>query len=504
MEFRLLIPKQSNTVHSTAQTNAEAARSLTIDGQTWMLSGPLDFDDDRLPKYACVSYKWGRERQPHALYPQRQMSTHVIPSLTSAMKSRPTYPAFWTDVLCIPPEEGVARQATLENMGAIYARAAEVIVVLGENTFNVLQNMIATKTVSEADLHVLETDMWVASVWTYQELVNAGAVCFMSEMSIERAGDDTNGNEPIANPSAIECDQFLNALGHGLVKYGQSQDIDTFLVSRKFPNLNILENLLVDWMVGSHVRYSALAIFSNVCMKRNEGAANYYYAIFGALSNSTEQLVWSSDEAEVTLAEKMMKICESKSDFSYIYSVADRDVVSGRRWRPRATVLPPDGSPAPDVLQPPLVWHFWGEAQSGSYDESGRLWLHNMIIIHHSASTEMSMVAKKSIMDWLNIPSLSSQVGTDAFARIVHSRIQAIGFRGSVEPVVAAEGLIFAIHPAKQEQVVDFIISNEIRFGSGAPGLVRLLDADGEILYSVCLFIGMTDRLLQKGVSVLL
>lgn len=518
MEFRLLLPNDvdPSTVLSPESAllppaqniaaNTAPADTLIIEGRSWTLSDPLPIEDDSIPKYVCISYKWGSERHDHALFPDRVMSARAIPSLATVIQSQNHRSAFWTDVFCVPPHEGPSRQATLENLGCIYARAAEVVVVLGRETFGVLLDMIQHKVVSEQHLNVLESDQWIASVWTYQELVNASAVRFVSEQrpNVDDIDDPSTGARvDIAQPP-IECSEFLNALGHGLMQYRESQGVDAFTMVNDFPNLNVLENVLVDWMMGSYTRYSALTIFSNIYYKRNELAANYYYAILGALSDSPRQLTWPADEANETLAEKMMHICETKGDFSFIYSVADRDSSPGRHWRPRATALPPDGDAVPPILRPILVWHYWGEAQSGTLDPNGTLTLRHMTVMRPASPPSMSEAARTAIVNWSGKPDLPVITDDTALARLVHSWFSKVGFEGRPDAIVVPDGLVFTSHSTDHCEVVDVVVSNQIRFSQGAPGLVRYLDSVGEKGYSACIFIGLIDRLLEPGVSVLL
>jgi hypothetical protein len=405
-------------------------------------------------------------------------------------------------VLCVPPKESPSRQATLENLGYIYARAVEVVVVLGRVTFAVLQDTIQEKVVSEQNLQLLEADQWIASVWTYQELVNAANVRFVSEYDPSTDGSNSGATAGGVQPR-IGCSELLDALGHGLENCRRSGESDTFSIIKRYPNLNVLENVLVDWMLGSYTRHSALTIFSNLYYKRNDTAANYYYSILGALSDSPRQLVWPADEADETLAEKVMKICEEKGDFSFVYSVADRDPSPKQRWRPLAMTLPPDGEIVPPILRPILAWHYWGEAQSGTFNDKGELALHNMTIMLRADPPKMSDVARTAIAKWSQTPDLPSMDDV-ALGDFMYSRLGVIGIEAGPNPLVVSDGLVFTVDSTAHDNVLDILVSNQIRFVGGAPGLVRCLNDEGEKTYVPCLFVGSTDRLLEPGESVLL
>lgn len=198
------------------------------------------------------------------------MSTHTRPSLAAAIRIGNSK-AFWTDAFCVP-HDGPDRQSTLENMGYIYSCATEVIIVLREPSFHVIEAMIRHGLVSESDLRTLECDEWVASVWTYQEIVNGGSVRFVSERHSSVS-------------ASIECSDFFNALGNSLSTWKRSTGCDAFATTRIFPNLDVLENTLVDWQTVAYTLRSALSVFS--ASKRNADPANYFYAILGALTSSS-------------------------------------------------------------------------------------------------------------------------------------------------------------------------------------------------------------------------
>ena len=472
MEFRLLV--------ETSEPSSQP--SFPLEGRYWTLSPTLDLDgDEDIPRFACISYRWGPAREQHALDGQLTMSTHTLPSLAAVIRNGACN-AFWTDVFCVP-SSGPERQPTLENMGYIYSRASEVIIVLGEDTFSVMRNIIHDRSVCERDLEVLERDEWVSSVWTYQEIVNATAVSFVSEHQ-----EDSN--------TSIEGSQFFSALGHGLMKWQNSTGSDPFGAMRKFPNLNALETILADWQIADYTRRSALGIFTSMAFKRNPDPENYFYAILGSLTRSRQQLVWNAGQ---NLAEKVMDICESKNDFSYIYTVAPRDTEPGRQWRPQAVLDPAGVTSIPAVLRPILAWHTWGETQDGHYDEGG-LRLHGMTIMSLSPSAGNS--EKKSIAGWLHQPAL--QDAQDAvLATAVYTAVSSVGFEGKGTPIIVSGGYVFPLQTVERETIARILVSNQIRWSMGAPGLVHVKTLNG-YEYVPCIFIGSTLALQGEGQSVLL
>ena len=472
MEFRLLIET----------TDPRSQPSLLLEGRHWKLSQPLDLEnDEQLPQFACVSYVWGSGREPHALVDGLTMSTHTCPSLAAAIRAG-SCNAFWTDVFCVP-HAGPERQSTLENMGYIYSRATEVIIILGKDTFSAIQEMMHNSSVSESKLQILECDEWVSSVWTYQEIVNGGSVRFVSERQADK-------------PTSIECSDFFNALGYSLSKWQSSTESDIFATMRTFPNLNALENILADWQTAAYTLRSALSVFSSMASKRNADPANYFYAILGALTQSPQQLIWNPDQ---NLAEKVMAICERKNDFSFIYTAAARDTDARQRWRPRAAPLPADGATVPAVLRPIFAWHCWGEAQYGHYDATG-FWLHGMTIMQPAPSVEDA--GRKALSNLLHQPELQ-HVDDAVLGSTVYAAIGSVGFEGEAAPIVVTEGLVFALETVRRDGIAKVLVSNQIRWAIGAPGLVHISHGD-EKQYVPCIFIGSIVGLLGDGESVLL
>ena len=457
--------------------------SFLLEGKHWILSQSHALEDDvNLPRFACISYRWGSDREPHALVEGLTMSTHARSSLAAAIRIG-NCNAFWCDVFCVPPA-GLERQSTLEIMGYIYSRAAEVIIVLGEDTFSVIQKMILKSSLSKSELQILECDEWVSSVWTYQEIVNGSLVRFVSERQADTS-------------SSIDCSDFFSALGFSLSKHQSSSDLEIFATMKTFPNLNALESILADWYIGSYTFRPALNIYSSMASKRNADPSNYFYAILGALTQSPEELVWNSDQ---NLAEKVMAICEHKNDFSFIYTVAARDNDPRRRWRPRA--VPGDGATVPAVLRPIFAWPCWGRSQGGHYSDNG-LWLHGMTIMQLAPSIRDA--GRESISSWLHRPELQ-HVDDAVLGSTVLATIGSLGFEGKVAPMIVTEGLVFGLENVRGDDIVRVLVANQIRWPMGAPGLLHISDRD-EKQYMPCIFIGSTKSIeenLGNGESVLI
>ena len=305
MELRLLAPDE-----------AAGGHSITLDGTKWALSEPFNVGViSSIPQFSCISYRWGTDREPHALIDSLTMSTHTIPSLLAAIHARKSN-AFWTDVLCVP-QKNPQRQATLESMGYIYSLASEVIIVLAPSTYSAIEEIIRQGSVSYDGLKMLEQDEWLSSVWTYQEIVNSKRFYLVSE----GATDPT---------LTIDGEVFFSVLGASLMKWMELNDLNAFKLHEAFPNLSAFEDLMADWELAGYVERSALLVMCSLKSKTNNDPNNYFYAVLGAL---TQEPSWNPREGN--LSEEFMRVCERKGDYSFIYSVAEKDGDVRRRWRPK-------------------------------------------------------------------------------------------------------------------------------------------------------------------------
>jgi hypothetical protein len=66
-------------------------------------------------------------------------------------------------------------------MGAVYAVARDVLVVLSPSAYDLLNKVRQGEVVGTEELLRLEEDDWIGRAWTYQEMVNSKAVTFVAE-----------------------------------------------------------------------------------------------------------------------------------------------------------------------------------------------------------------------------------------------------------------------------------------------------------------------------------
>jgi hypothetical protein len=434
MEFRL-ITKDPNI--------ADMERTIQVDGTQWYLSKSLHIDlkHPELPNFACISYVWGPARKPNPIHHGELMSSNTIPALSSAMTHSKAQ-AFWIDALCVPPMLPV-KYHTLGSMGYIYSAAEEVIITLSQDLLPVLQEMTDSDRLSEKVLLSIEKDDWVRSVWTYQEVVNAKSICF------------------VGSPFKIDGNHFLNCLGYSLTLYRAAHEISSFDLSRQFPKLNALEELLVDWMLGGYTERSALRAMSQFQYRYNHDPKNYFYAVIGTMMKGPWP--WNTEMSIEELAEEFMDVCEQKGDYSFIYASNPRNLADpkGRYWRPVA-----------GLLQAILAWHSWGEGQKGHYNKEG-FWLEKMMSLR--TSSELGDSGRLFLMQWLDaIHPGSLRLSDHQIAEQILRDLRQMAFSGVDLFLWTTHGIFFLGTAVDQSADIEILVAAEVRWTFGAPGLARI------------------------------
>ena len=454
----------------------QTGTSIILDGRRWQISSPYHATrSSALPSLCCISYLWGAEteRVPHPFDPATMISSRTFHALEAAIRAS-TLRSFWIDGLCVP-STGPQRQATLESMGAIYSLAGEVVIVVASATFRLMRQLAQHGTASEEDLETLERDRWISSIWTYQELANSCKALFVSL-------DSTDSG------LIVEAANLLNGLGNALQKLQARLGVDDFVLPMRFPHLNALDEILADWMTSSLDTRSAFGVFSMMAHKRNADPVNYIYALLGALTTEPAELRWEMSELE--LQEKLMRVCEQKRDYSFIFTIAPRDADPKRRWRPRPTPLTADGDCVPVLVKPPFVWHCWGDLQRGHEDLHG---LHLEDIAVMKPCSSIGAQGKTAVAWWLGDNDLA-YVPDAELCKVLYERLSALGFSGSALPIYVDHGIVFAQQAVCSGVIDRIFISTQIRWQLGAPGLLSTYEDDKE-LYIPCMFIGRRTAL---------
>ncbi|KAI9703944.1 MAG: hypothetical protein M1820_005726 [Bogoriella megaspora] len=446
---------------------------LHLNGRNWTLRlfPNIGNVSDELVDYICVSYIWGPDRtsSPLKMGPQN-ISTNTLPALSAAMQNT-SDKAFWIDAFSVPTVQP-AKAATLESMGFIYSQAKEVRAVLSESSFLAVKQLSTGDSLDCEALITVEADKWIQSVWTYQEVVNSQRLAFLCSA---------------APRSIVDGSHFLNGIGYSISRYKKKYDIDSFTFRASFPSLDALEDLIADWMIAGYQERSALAVMSNMDRRKWNEERNYYYSMIGAITSKPSGRL---DGGQQHLAETLMGICESKGDFSFVYSSSPRSTEPTKRWRPQIGLLPSI-----------LPWHSWGESQPGHFDESGFLWLDQMLVYQKSPPSEE---AKDYIARWLHRKD-SGDVSEDWIGENTYPALKGMGFTGNETFTALTHGIFFAQTslPTDNTEDLDVFVSATIRWTFGAPGIASYTSQDGVTHFIPGVFAGVIDVKLATSVKLI-
>ncbi|KAK0120735.1 hypothetical protein ONS96_010936 [Cadophora gregata f. sp. sojae] len=485
-----------------------------IHNRLWRVTGPYDSNSKDL-KFHCVSYVWGLgvEKKGAFFNCQRDISDQTRPVLEAVIRAAEVLhrdlggekiEGFWIDALCIPHSEGSPRLKTLESMGFIYNAAMSVIIALKPSVWKIVQHASATvspEPLSLSDMQVLEEDAWISRVWTYQELVNSRATYFTTPVSAENASVQV----------VVEATQFFNCVGHSLSCYKRNNHISDSTAVAIFPNLNVLEDTLLDSTLSGYLERPALAILSNISMRTFDVnfPQNRLLACIGAL---TKEASWGPPSSSLDdLAERIMGICESKGDYSFIFTSDRRSEMGGKAWRPNmAAGKVSDG---PTHLVPIINWYIhsdpFGETQRARKDADG-FWLQDMVPLKLARSMSAEAVVGLDKLLWgytdpkdLKIRSKGmfgqedkKEEGNSALVRF----LKQVGFDGCCEPLVCETGLFFAQNDLGNLEDIEIFAATNIGYYFGAPGLARWKEGPGrDARYCAGVFVGLVKKELSQS-----
>lgn len=446
-------------------TTELSSPTVSANGQHWALQ-PFDLpDSDAAPSlvYSCVSYTWGRGREPSPFRSSFLVSDRTVPALQTFTQHRTGCRAVWIDAFCVPLDEP-ERTQTLESMGYIYAQAAEVLVILSGAAGPALRRMLGAQPhVEVADLAVLEREEWVERAWTYQETVNSKDLFLTCE-----------GDEGVVVPAK----SFMERSSHALVQVKGS-----LTGKRKmYPRLLAFEDIMTDYWHARFEGRAALNVMSNMDRRVQTQAADHFYAMIGAISAER-----ASGVGKMHPCEAFMSVCEKKGDFSFIYSAAEREKAPLKRWRPVAGDLPSI-----------LPWSGWGTGQPGHLSPQG-LWLDEMLVMRQGPPQP---TAEKFVRDWLE--SIWGEYLDEAqtMEESAYAALEYMGFPGSKKWVSAAGGFFFPWQEVSDRTVARIIVSTTLGWRMGTPALLEFEDGGGKVVaYNPGVFIGNWEK--GETVSVL-
>ncbi|KAI0050548.1 hypothetical protein FA95DRAFT_1536012 [Auriscalpium vulgare] len=457
MEFRLLVDCDEGS----------AGPVLSLDGRRQMrLTEPLDIlsPNATVPDYTCVSYVWGpeSERLQNAIHPSVLMSTHTLPALRAATRAVGGG-GFWMDAFSVPLKHP-AKRATLESMGFIYSKARRVVVVLAAASMAAFAEMATWHSGTpglppRALLDVLNADMWVRSVWTYQEVVNSRQLFFTSD-----EGD----------PKMVDGSSFLNGFGYFMEIYKKRHSLTSFDIREGWPYLDAFDDLIADYMTASYGERSAYQILASMQRRVWNEDANYFYSMIGAIT--TEPSRRTSHPTNETLAEAFMIACEEKGDYSFVFTANERDPRPGEGWRPMR-----------EVLKSVLPWHTYGDGQLGVRDSRGVITLKGMALLDRAA-TSVSDAGRDVLVRIFQVSDVDTTIDAVHTAARLALALKQIGFTGSDTPIVSSAGLFFPQNPLPLDNATVWV-STSLVWSFGAPGLAVVKDG-GTKVYVPGVFVG--------------
>ncbi|KAK3303500.1 uncharacterized protein B0T15DRAFT_496050 [Chaetomium strumarium] len=414
---------------------------LRINGAGWGLleqdiadTQVLQLHPSEHADFICVSYSWGRGRCPSPFHPPFEVSDRTLPALTATIAQRPTCHRIWIDAFCVPPPSNPhLRAATLESMGFIYSRAAEVIVVVSSQALPVLQYITTTKD-------------WVTRAWTYQEAVNARQLHFTTTTTISAAAAAGSG-------VLVDSMQLFSRLGHALALLAKTAPKER----KRYPRLSAFEDVMCDRAVAAYLERSALQVMTVMEERTQTWPDDHFYAMMGAIS--TEPARASGAESA---CEAFMALCEQKGDWSFVFTSARRDgKIGGTRWRPTK-----EGG---EGLKPIIKLPSWGGGLKGEWKDGCLVLEHIVVLGLGTAAHEVGAWIR-----WWLEGFDPRRYGSDAkLGPAAFEALRELGFSGSSEYLATENGLVFPQNPVPPSAQVEVLVTAEIRWSPGAPALVR-------------------------------
>lgn len=392
-----------------------------------------------------------------------------------------------------------------QSMGFIYSTAVSVIIVLQGPIWKIIETAASGRSPDSfplPDLQVLEEDKWISRVWTYQELVNGAEAWFTT----------TN---PSPNRPAVQVQRFLNCVGSSLNRWKKENKKGEMGVLETFPNISVLEEALGDMILSPYLERTALGVLSNIAGRDYDAnfPQNRLLACLGAL---TKEVSWGPPSTSIDeLAEKLMKICEARNDYSFIYTSDERSDAMGQRWRPRPVQSVRD---KPVHLIPIINWHSSipsfetiGATQNGHFDSSG-FWLEGMVRLQLATSVDEKVVQQlERYLYGFEDPENPHHIHIGIFERerdecldwreALQKFLVKIGFTGCHQPLVCEKGLFYSQKDIRDREDVELFAAYNIMWKFGNPGLARWKE-DGIVRYCAGVYAGLLKQ--KEAESVLM
>lgn len=421
------------------------------------------------PPYTCISFAWGRDKEPSPLDNKQMISKRAVPVLETLVEimeadagamDQAAFGAVWMDTFCIP-SEAVAREVYLRGMGEIYAQATQVIVMLAAATRPLLQAIRNNREIDRNTLLLLESDEWVTRAWTYQEIVNSGRIWFMAEGETE---------------APVFGADFFDAVAKAIHAFGENNEKDSFALLQQYPNLSSFEAVVLDWRIMDYQKRSAYQVITNMCYRQSDLPHGLVYAMLGCISGEQPDI---DRNAPIPAIELFMQVCEDKGDFSFIYTTAARGKEMYRSWRPDA-----------ELLRPVLPWLYcWGEGQEGIL-HTGYLELKDVCIY------EPAPISAESLKTLMGVMSNNRPIAENSYGLpFIIQQLKKIGFEGCGQYIELEHGYFFTIHPVPKPENLLIVVATGVSWTFGAPGILVERKAGGPCPFAgTGVFIGKTMK----------
>lgn len=381
-------------------------------------------------------------------------------------------------------------------MGSVYHAAASVITVLESPTWRIVKQASSHRSpeaLSLEDMHVLEADPWISRVWTYQELVNSRVTYFTCPAVDTELEPQT---------AVVEASLFFNCVGYSLACFKRDAQISESTAVSTFPNLNVLEDTLLDRTLSSYLKRPALGILGNIS-KRSFDPRFPQSRLLASVGALTAEASWGPPSDNLcSLSEKIMEICEAKGDYSFVYTADERSTEAGRTWRPDGRQAESGGIPAHllPIINWPVHGGSLGETQRGRTDEHG-FWLEDMVpllvvdAIDHDAKAELDRLfwgrTDPENPDQEASNGILGQEGErgDWLEDLVNFFLQ-IGYTGFLEPKICETGLFFSQKDLTGREDVELFASASLSYAFGSPGLATWRE-EGVMRTCAGVFVGL-------------
>lgn len=382
-------------------------------------------------------------------------------------------------------------------MGYIYSSAVSVIVVLHGPIWNIIRTALSQESPAPfavSELHILEEDKWISRVWTYQELVNGADTYFTT-------------SDPGAGYPVVQVQRFLNCVGCSLNMWKKDNGLGEMGVLDTFPRLSIMEDALGEMIMSGYLERTALNVLSNIGLRDfdTKFPQNRLLACLGAL---TKEASWGAESTSLDeLSNKLMKVCEEKGDYSFIYTSDKRSDNPSQRWRPSPSQSVVSG---PAHLIPVISWqsstpafNLTGTTQSAHKDENG-FWLENMVRLRASDSIDQNAVVHMErylfgFKDPENPHHIQIGIFKPENAETLDWRkallrfFVKIGFTGCHQSHICETGVFYSQTDIRDHEDVELFAAASIVWKFGNPGLARWKES-GVVRYCAGVYAGLLKR----------